>query len=150
MTSIMEIIFGATPETRERAIWRINLRITGCKFFDSTVGWMFYFSQIDDKSLLTKMDIQIKRAAIRKFGPEAANRVKRLVKAYHQIKYSHRDSTYFPNFDLYSREQKIVHLELLAPGKFRNLEAKSDQQISRIFSASVWREVKRMERDTLS
>ncbi len=150
MTSIMQIIFGATTENRERAIWRVNLRISGCKFFDSTAGWMFYFSQINDISLLTKMDMQIRRAAVRKFGPEAANGVKRLVKAYHQIKYSYRDSTYFPNFDTYSREQKIAHLELLAPGKFRNLEAKSDQQVSRIFGASVWREVKRMERDTLN
>jgi RNA-directed DNA polymerase len=150
MTNIMEVIFGATSETMERAIWRINLRISGCRFFDSTAGWMFYFSQINDVSLLTKMDIQIRRAAVSKFGPEAANRVKRLVKAYHQIKYSYRDSDYFPNFDTYSREQKIAHLELLAPGKFRNLDAKSDQQISRIFGGSVWREVKRMERDTLS
>lgn len=150
MTSIMEIIFGATPETSERAIWRINLRISGCKFFGSPVGWMFYFSQIDDVSLLTKMDVQIRRAAERKFGAETANGIKRLVKAYHQVKYYHRDSTYFPNFDTYSREQKIAHLELIAPGKFRNLEAKSDQEVSRIFGASVWREVKRMERDTLS
>ena len=35
MTSIMEIIFGTTPETSERAIWRVNLRISGCKFFGS-------------------------------------------------------------------------------------------------------------------
>lgn len=150
MTSIMEVIFGATPETMERAIWRVNLRISGCRFFDSPVGWMFYFSQINDLSLLSKMDVQIRRAAVRKFGPEAANRVKRLIKAYHQIKYNYRESDYFPNFDTYSREQKIAHLELLAPGKFRNLNAKSDQQITRIFGGSVWREVKRMERDTLS
>lgn len=149
MTSIMEIIFGATSETQERAIWRVNLRITGCKFFDSNVGWMFYFSQINDVSLLTKMDIQIKAAVVRKFGSEAASGVKRLVKAYHQIKHNHRESTYFPNFDTYSREKKIAHLELFAPGKFRNLEAKTDAQVSRIFGSSIWREVKRMERDTL-
>jgi hypothetical protein len=106
--------------------------------------------KINNLSLLTKMDIQIRRAAVSKFGPLAADRVKRLVKAYHQIKYCYRDSDYSPNFDTYSREQKIAHLELLAPGKFKNLDTKSDQQISRIFGASVWREVKRMERDTLS
>lgn len=150
MTSIMEIIFGATSDNVAQAIWRANLRITGCRFFDSTVGWMFYFSQINDISLLTKMDVQIRQAAVRKFGQERANNIKRLVKAYHQIKHHYRDSTYFPNFDTYSREQKIAHLQLLAPGRFRDLEAKSDQQISRIFGASVWREVKRMERDTLS
>ena len=146
----MEIIFGATPETRDRAIWRVNLRISGCKFFSGPVGWIFYFSQITDVSLLTKLDFQIRQAVERKFGSETANSIKRLVKAYHQVKYYHRDSTYFPNFDTYSREQKIAHLELMAPGKFRNLGAMSDQQISRIFGASVWREVKRMERDTLS
>jgi hypothetical protein len=51
MTNIMEAIFGATTETMEKAIWRINLRISGCRFFDSTAGWMFYFSQIDDLSV---------------------------------------------------------------------------------------------------
>ncbi len=150
MTSIMEIIFGATTDSKDRAIWRVNLRVTGCRFFDSPVGWMFYFSQIDDIALLAKMDTQIKRAVLKKFGPEAAHGIKRFVKAYHQIKYFHRESNYFPNFDTYSREQKIAHLELLAPGKFRDLDAKSDLQISRIFGSSVWREVKRMERDTLS
>jgi RNA-directed DNA polymerase len=149
MTSIMEIIFGATVQTLDRAIWRVNLRISGCKLFGTTVGWIFYFSQIDHVSLLTKMDVQIRRAAEKKFGSVAAARLKRLVKAYHQAKYDRQDSGYFPNFDTYSREQKISHLEMIAPGKFKNLEKKSDQQISKIFGASVWREVKRMERDTL-
>lgn len=149
MTSIMEIVFGATPDSVDRAIWRVNLRITGCRFFQSNVGWMFYFSQINDISLLKKMDVQIRSAVVRKFGVDVANRVKRLVSAYHQIKHNHRDSTYFPNFDTFSRDQKIAHLELLAPGKFRDLEAKTDAQISRIFGSSVWREVRRMERDTL-
>lgn len=149
MSSIMEIVFGATADTRERALWRINLRITGCKFFDGNVGWIFYFSQINDLSLLAKMDSQIRAAVIRKFGAGSEADVKRLIIAFHQVKYNHRESKYFPNFDTYTREQKIAHLEMLAPGKYRDLDAKSDEQISRIFGSSVWREVKRMERDTL-
>lgn len=150
MTSIMEIIFGAPLEARDKAIWRVNLRITGCKFFGVSVGWMFYFSQIDDIALLTKMDIQINRAIVRKFGMDAARSVKRLVKTYYQIKYCHRESEYYPDFDIYSRDEKIAHLNLLVPGRFRNIESMSDIQVSNVFGASVWREVKRMERDTLS
>jgi hypothetical protein len=145
----MEIIFGATTGDQERAIWRINLRITGCKISGSNVGWMFYFSQITDLSLLAKMDAQIQSAVKRQFGTEASQGVKRLLKSYHQVKYHHRDSSYFPDFATYSRDEMENHLNLLAPGRYRNLSRKTDAEISRIFGASVWREVKRMERDTL-
>lgn len=150
MTSVMEIIFGTPHEARERAIWRVNLRITGCRFFGVSVGWMFYFSQINDIALLKKMDVQINRAITKKFGSDAVLGVKRLVKTYYQIKYFHRDSEYFPNFDTYSREEKTALLNLLVPGRFRNIDSMSDTQVARVFGVSVWREVKRMERDTLS
>ncbi|WP_375571883.1 hypothetical protein ABWH93_03535 [Seohaeicola saemankumensis] len=149
MSSIMEIIFGARPEAPERALWRVNLRITGCRISGTNLGWIFYFSQIDDLALLAKMDTQIRAAVVSRFGEAAAGRIKRLIKAYHQAKYNHRDSTYFPDFANYTREEMEQHLELLAPGRFRNMASKTDAEIKRIFSASVWREVKRMERDTL-
>lgn len=149
MSNIMEIIFGSDAEGLQRALWRINLRITGCRISGTNVGWIFYFSQIDDISLLSKMDAQIRRAVRNKFGIDALDGLKRLVKAYHQAKYQHINSTYFPDFGTYTRTEMERHLELLAPGKFRNLRAKTDAEINRIFSGSVWREVKRMERDTL-
>ena len=127
----------------------VNLRVTGCKISGTNVGWIFYFSQIDDLSLLSKMDAQIRAAVIKRFGEPAAGAVKRLLKAYHQAKYYHRDSNYYPDFGTYDREEMVRHLELLAPGRFRNLVDKTDLEIRRIFSSSVWREVKRMERDTL-
>lgn len=149
MSSIMEIIFGARVEDQERALWRVNLRVTGCKISGTNVGWIFYFSQIDDLSLLAKMDAQIRAAVFKRFGEAAAGSVKRLLKAYHQAKYHHQDSKYYPDFGSYSREEMERHLELLAPERFRNLASKSDEEIRRIFGTSVWREVKRMERDTI-
>ncbi len=149
MSSIMEIVHGAKPGEWRRAMWRVNLRITGCKVSGANVGWIFYFSQIDDLSLLAKMDAQIKSAVLGRLGEQASSELKRLLKAYHQVKFNHRESGYFPDFGTYSREEMERLLELLAPQRFRNLAEKSDAQIVRIFGASVWREVKRMERDTL-
>lgn len=149
MSSIMEILFSSSEEAKERAVWRINLRISGCKFFGSNIGWVFYFSQINDLSLLAKMDVQIKSAFIKRFGEEAAKELKRIVKTYFQVKYNLNSTNYVPDFDFYTRDQKISHLELLAPGRYKDLHNKSDEQISRIFGSSIWREVKRMERDTL-
>jgi len=149
MSSIMEIIHGTKPTEWRRALWRVNLRITGCKISGANVGWIFYFSQIDDLSLLAKMDAQIKSAVIARLGGQAASELKRLLKAYHQAKFNHRESNYYPDFGTYTREEMESHLELLAPQRYRNLALKTDAQITRIFGASVWREVKRMERDTL-
>lgn len=149
MTSIMEIIHGAKPAEWRRAMWRINLRITGCKISGANVGWIFYFSQIKDLSLLAKMDAQIKAAVNARLGAQAAHELKRLLKAYHQAKYNHRESAYYPDFGTYTRGEMERHLELLAPQRYRDLAGKTDAQITKIFSASVWREVKQMERDTL-
>ncbi|MHA3980564.1 reverse transcriptase domain-containing protein [Halovulum sp. GXIMD14794] len=149
MSNIMEIIHGAKPAEWQRAMWRVNLRITGCKISGANVGWIFYFSQINDLSLLAKMDTQIKAAVIARLGEQAASELKRLLKAYHQAKFNHQESTYYPDFGTYTRQEMERHLELLAPERYRNLAEKTDAQITRIFGSSVWREVKRMERDTL-
>lgn len=149
MSSIMEIVHGANPTEWRRAMWRVNLRITGCKISGANVGWIFYFSQINDLNLLAKMDAQINSAVTSRLGEQAALETKRLLKAYHQAKFNHQESTYYPDFGTYTREEMERHLELLAPNRYRNLAKKTDAQITKIFSSSVWREVKRMERDTL-
>lgn len=149
MSNIMTIIHGTKPAEWRRAMWRVNVRITGCRISGSNVGWMFYFSQINDLSLLAKMDAQIKAAVITRFGEQATHELKRLLKVYHQAKYNHRESSYFPNFDTYTREEMERYLELLAPQRYHDLAGKTDAQITRIFSASIWREIKQMERDTL-
>lgn len=149
ISNVMQIVYGAGPEDFERAIWRINLRITGCHLSGANIGWLFYFSQIDDVQLLAKLDAQIRKAATRRFGTARAGRIKRLVKAYHEVKYRYRNSSYFPNFDTYSRERMETYIDLLAPGRYREIETFSDAQVRRIFNSSVSREVRRMERDTL-
>lgn len=149
MSSIMQILWGAPTDKIDQAIWRINLRITGCKLCDARVGWIFYFNQISDKQLLAKMDAQIRSAAVRKFGDEKYGRIKKLLTSYHEAKYNWKNSNYFPNFDSATRDQMLADLALFPHIRTRNWSSKSDTEIRRIHQFLVRRETKRMERDTL-
>jgi retron-type reverse transcriptase len=149
LSSLMRIIASATEDSLERSIWRLNLRVSGCRLNESNVGWMFYFSQINDKQLLSRIDAQVKKAINIKFGSSTYDRCKKLIKSYHEVKYNHKQSKYFQNFDIFSREDIVSLLNRVFPDRFRNLDRKSDAEIRRIFNRFVSREVREMERDTL-
>lgn len=87
--------------------WRINLRVTGCVFGGQGKGWLFFYSEIDDMSLLYELDRHVGHQ-IKRLGIDLS--VKSFVRAYHEIKYKRHESRYFPNFDLYSDVQQASFL----------------------------------------
>lgn len=149
LSSLMRIIHSANSENLTRSLWRLNLRISGCRINQSNVGWIFYFSQINDLKLLSRVDAQVKKSIKAKFGEVEYSKCKRLIKAYHEVKFNLKDSGYFYNFDKYSRAMMVELLTRVFPGRFYNLDVKSDADIQRIFNRVVTREVREMERDTL-
>lgn len=149
LSSLMTIINSANPEELSRTSWRVNLRITGCRLNGTNIGWMFYFSQINDKSLVARIDAQVKRAVTKKFGAEAYTSFKRLLKSLHEVKYNFENSSYINNFDTFTREQMEELLEKVYPGRFPFLASKTDHEVSKLFNRVITREVREMERDTL-
>lgn len=87
--------------------WRINLRVTGCIFGGQGKGWLFFYSEIDDMSLLYELDRHVGHQ-VRRLGVDL--NVKSFVRAYHDIKYKRHESRYFPNFDMYSDKQQASFL----------------------------------------
>jgi RNA-directed DNA polymerase len=148
-SSLMRILHSASLNNLEKSIWRLNLRISGCRLNGNNIGWMFYFSQINDKKLLSRIDAQIKKTVLKRFGKVEANKCKRLIKAYHEVKYSYKDSNYFSNFDNFDRDEMIALLNKVFPDRYTKLEEKSDAHIRQVFNRVVTREVREMERDTL-
>ncbi len=96
--------------------WALDLRITGCIFNKSKYGWLFFFSQIDDLSLLGSLDhfiqIQVERFNVGQL------KTKTFLKAYHEITRNLSDTAYIPNFDKLSVEEK--HRILVEVFKFPN------------------------------
>lgn len=93
-------------------LFQLNLRITGCIDDGKTKGWIFFFSQINDLTLLKKIDLFISNAwSTFNLDPNQYHRVKKFTKAYYEVRFNFKNSNYFINFDKIILNKKIDILE---------------------------------------
>ncbi len=80
-------------------IEELNETITGIVSSKKNYGWLFYFSEMNDLSLLFKLDKIISSffESLPSFDHEAPSELKKLVRAWHSI--VHNDYTYLSNYD---------------------------------------------------
>ena len=87
--------------------WKLNLKITGCKFEGKKYGWMYFFSQINDKELLFKLDYFV-NSMFNKFNIKYdKNKVKKFIRAYYEILKNRTNTTYIPDFSNYTKKQNL-------------------------------------------
>lgn len=106
--------FKYLDEDRLKAIFLLELndRITGAISERRRYGWIAYFSQITDQTLLHKLDDAIAAmfARVPEFGGSAPAGLKQLKRAFHEIKYRPLGG-YIRNYDLIETiEQKLKFL----------------------------------------
>ncbi len=122
--------------------WALDLRITGCIFNKSKYGWLFFFSQIDDVSLLGSLDhfvrSQLKRFNINDLKP------KTFLKSYYEITRNLSKTTYIPNFDKFTVEKK--HQILREVFQFPN-PLMSTAEIEYHFRRKIYKTVRELEKD---
>ncbi|MBM3604422.1 MAG: hypothetical protein FJX25_06625 [Alphaproteobacteria bacterium] len=149
MTSLMRILAGMNDANALKSIWRLNLRISGCRIQGSNVGWLFYFSQINDYQILFRLDKQIK-ARLSALGRSALySQCKRFIKAHREIKFNHVNTDYVFDFDQFTRAQMLSAIYLIKPGAEGKLDNRTDAEVKAIFFKTMYREAREMERDTL-
>lgn len=135
-------IFTAYKHSRyqniEFLIWRLDMRITGCVFENKAKGWLFFFSEINDETLLHQLDIYVKKLAIR-FGINIG--IKKFSRAFKEIKHNRYNSNYIPNFDSYSFEQQLQLLVKYFP---RDVEGKNltKSQVNYLFRRRIRKQTK--------
>ena len=76
---------------------RLNLKVTGCVVDEKQYGWLFYFSFINDKTLLYKLDAYMKNACKRFDVPYDASAIKKYSRAYFELKNLEK-SNYIPKY----------------------------------------------------
>jgi len=136
------------PQNEAKIIWKLNLRISGCIYKGRKIGWLFYFSQTQGIEQLKELDVCLLKFTKSNLKTESQKKLKRFVKAYHEIRYKFDRSTYFPNFDKFEREQKIDSLRLLLDSqRLPNLDRMKDKDIDKLFFRTISREVRETERD---
>lgn len=122
--------------------WALNLRITGCVFNESKYGWMFFFSQINDRALLGELNYfvrkQMKRFNITQFKPKS------FIRTYHEITKNLSNTTYIPNFDNFSAAEKRKTLADI----FKDYQpSMTEQEVEYQFNRRIYKTVKELERD---
>jgi hypothetical protein len=122
--------------------WALNIRITGCIFNKSKYGWLFFFSQIDDLSLLGDLDhftkTQLTRFHINGINP------KTFLRAYHELTKNLSKSSYIPNFDkLTTAEKQRILVDVF---KYKNPPTML-HEIEYEFKRKIYKTVKELEKD---
>ena len=120
-------------------------------------GWLFFYSQINDETLLWKLDklIQKKISSLdkNKKVPEKYMKIlkediKSFVKAYYELKYNFKESNYFFNPDSYTPEMQLKFLELHT--NYSKITSNmSEKDVDKLFKKVVYKIIKKDKKDLL-
>ena len=124
--------------------WKLNLKITGCRFNGKQFGWVSFFRQSEDVKQFARMDGFLS-SQMRKLGLSGRSQeVKSFLRSYYEIRFELQDTNYIPNFDVLSIEDKRQHLVRLG---VQRVDSMSDEEVELTFSRRVGRAVGELEED---
>ncbi|MDP2138565.1 MAG: reverse transcriptase domain-containing protein [Candidatus Didemnitutus sp.] len=128
---------------RKKLLWRLNLRVTGCTVNKQRFGWLHFFSEIDDLSLLKSLDVfvarQLTRWQIKRVKP------RKFVRTYFEVRYRSESTRYIPSFDGYELAEKAALLKNIFGVKITS--GWTEKDISREFFLRLRRETISLEED---
>ena len=124
--------------------WKLNLKITGFVWNQHKYGWLFFYSQITDMSVLFHLDSLIQRFCQRYSSSTNQLKVKRFVRTYMEIRKALHKTRYVPNIDRFTIEHKKEILESIHTV---NLDKMTERDIEFEFSKIMKREIRDIERD---
>jgi len=96
-------VFYNNIEKSDKDLYReLNLKISGCIYDNKEYGWMQFFRQIDDQTLLFSLDNFVKNLFKRFNRKYKENKIKKFTKTYFLLKNYDVDkldkNTYIPKF----------------------------------------------------
>jgi RNA-directed DNA polymerase len=134
---------------KPKFLWRLNLKITGCAYEGRRKGWMYFFSQSENKSQLVRLDNFVASQIVKHRVEDVKSDVKTFIKAYHEIRFNGDDTTYIPNFESYTDERKVEIICLLKGMNPEEVGAWDVQTINEAFWKLISKEVAYLEEDLL-
>lgn len=147
--SLIKIISAyRNHKNSELFLWELNLRITGFIIDRNKYGWLYFYSLLDDISILYELDWLINKICI-DFGvnKQLIARVKKFVRAYHEIVKKKGKSDYLPRLSNFNLTQKKSMLKIIFGVKQELIEKSTDEQIHFLFKEKMSIAVKELEKD---
>lgn len=137
-------------ETEQQWLWRLNLRITGCRItldgqsFER-YGWIYYFSRITDTKLIWRLDRLVDKLLTRR-GIDRPSGLKTFKKAYYEGRHRSATTKYIPTYGANMSVDEMREMMLIVFNE-RNVASLEDDDVRRLFNDRIRREARRLERD---
>jgi RNA-directed DNA polymerase len=132
----------------DRTLFRLNLKISGCQVDGKRRGWMMFFSQTEDMNQLQFLDHFVKQQLRRVgFPTDRIAEAKRFIKSYHEIRFNLAGSTYIPNFDTFTQEDKVAVITTLTGRAAEEVMAWNIENIDDEFNRLISKEIQGLEQD---
>lgn len=138
-------------EINERSLWFINIRITGCFFQNERRGWIEYFSQLNDISLLYRSDTKVDQLK-KRFHLDG--QPKTFLKSWREVHKKPRQWTYIPNFDCMTLDDKKSILKqyfsvdnITYKGVRQSIKESSDDAVESLFCKLILKVIRDIEKD---
>jgi RNA-directed DNA polymerase len=127
-------------------IEELNDSITGIISKDKNYGWLFYFSEMSDLSLLFKLDKIIQNFFLNeKYFKTTPNNLKKLVRTYYVISY-YKNKNYISNYDNYNSIKRKRDF-LTFRGKLNPEIHYKDEEIKKMFEKYQNKQLQNVEKD---
>lgn len=132
---------------KKRFLKEVNEIITGSISKNKNYGWLFHFSEIDDKTVFYKIDNAIDKMfkKLKPLGIKKPKGLKKMSKAFFEIKHN-KEGGYINNYDKLNTSQKkrqyLSSLAQIEPDKDY-----TDEEIDEIFDWSINGNLRNLESD---
>lgn len=120
--------------------WKLNLRITGCIIDNKKYGWLFFFSQINNKEILHQIDHVVEKQ-VNRFKLKDRIRIKKFIKTWYEINNNIHNTSYIINYDNYSFAEKKQLLDDLS------VKYNYDYEVEYLFKKTIHINIKELEKD---
>lgn len=135
--------------TVEQVLWKLNLIVTGCRFENRSVGWVFFFRQSTDLAQFHRMDVFVKNQMGLYGLAHLTDRAKSFVKVYREIRYNREKTSYIPDFDNFTLADKIRVISTIRGLSVEELGRMEREQLDDLYWSIVRGQVAKMERETV-
>ncbi|WP_081103736.1 reverse transcriptase domain-containing protein [Acinetobacter venetianus] len=124
--------------------WSLNLKISGCIHEKKSKGWVFFYSQVTDISLIYELDHFVKILANKFRIPEILKDIKKFSTTFFEINHNLNSTKYIPNFDKINLDKKINILEKYFDFSCKNL---TEEEINDEFQKRIRKKISKLLTD---
>lgn len=136
-------------KNKERFLWRLNLKVSGCRFDSKRLGWVYFFSQTTDRSQLMRLDAFVDKMLRKHNLMDLKERVKKFINTYYEIRHNERDTLYIPDFEVFPLDDKVQTISLLTGKSVSEIRTWPIDLIESTFRKCTWKEVAQLEKDVM-